>query len=333
MRLLLTGGAGYIGSHTAVAALKAGHEVVIFDNFSNSTPDVVRAIRAAAGTGVLSLEPGDVRNQDRLRFVMMNHRFDAVIHFAGLKSVPESVARPLDYYDVNVVGSLSLLSAMREARIDRFVFSSSAAVYGEPQYLPIDEDHPLSPASPYGETKRQVEQLVTDLSASDPAFSAALLRYFNPVGSDDSGLIGETPSGTPANLMPYVCEVAAGKRDILTVYGDDYDTADGTGRRDYIHICDLAAAHLAALDWTTSQQGCRAFNIGTGASHSVLEMVAAFGRENRCDVPYRISPRRPGDVADCHASPARANRELQWSADRGIDDMCRSAWRWVASRQ
>lgn len=327
MRLLLTGGAGYIGSHTVLAALRGGHEVVIVDDFSHSSKDVLSALEKASGVSVPCYE-ADVRNTSQMRAILSWEGVDAVLHFAGVKSVGESVEDPLKYYRVNVAGSLSLLEAMQDARVSRIVFSSSATVYGAPQYLPIDEDHPLSVTNPYGRSKLQVEDILRDHCVAQPHWSAAILRYFNPVGADACGLIGESPSGVPANLMPYVADVAAGERAFVGVFGDDYLTRDGTGVRDYIHVADLAEAHIAAVDWTLHETGARAFNLGGGRGTTVLEMIAAFARISGQDIPYQVLPRRPGDVGSCYADPSRAARELGWATRREIDEMCASGWAW-----
>lgn len=327
MRVLVTGAAGYIGSHTVLAALRAGHEVLGIDNYANAAPDVPDRLARAAGKPV-DIRTGDVRDTRWLEALMRLWRPDAVIHFAGLKAVGESAEIPRTYYEVNVAGTLSLMAAMETAGVRRIVFSSSATVYGEPQYLPIDEDHPLSATNPYGRSKLMVEEILRDQAVARPDWTAALLRYFNPVGADDSGLIGESPAGTPANLMPFVADVAAGLRPAVRVFGDDYDTRDGTGIRDYIHVVDLAEAHLAALDWAMGQTGARAFNLGGGTGTSVHEMVAAFTAAAGRDIPVEIVDRRPGDVAACYADPTRAARELGWQVRRDLGAMCASAWAW-----
>ena len=263
-----------------------------------------------------------------MRDVVNDFAPEAVIHFAGLKAVGASVSEPLAYFDNNVAGTLALLGALRDSECRRFVFSSSATVYGDPDHLPIDEAHPLRTTNPYGRTKLQIEGILQDLAASDPAWSIALLRYFNPVGAHPSGRIGEDPVGVPNNLMPFVAQVAVGRRDALGVYGDDYDTPDGTGVRDYIHVTDLARAHLAAIEWSARARGCEAFNLGTGRGVSVLEMVSAFSKASGRPIPVRIAPRRPGDVATCFADPRKAEAELGWRAELGLEEMCRSAWHW-----
>ncbi|HWV61916.1 MAG TPA: UDP-glucose 4-epimerase GalE, partial [Sphingopyxis sp.] len=319
MNILLTGGAGYIGSHVAAPLVSAGHRVVCFDNLSNSDPAVMDRLEAITGHAV-PLITGDIRDGDALRQVMQDHKIEAVIHFAGLKAVGESVAEPMKYYDNNVRGTLSLLEAMADCGAKTLVFSSSATVYGQPQYLPLDESHPTSATNPYGRTKLMIEEMLADVAAADPEWRIAILRYFNPVGAHDSGLIGENPNGIPNNLMPFVSRVAAGRLAELSVFGNDYDTPDGTGVRDYIHVVDLAEGHVAALGAIAeSDQPLSIWNLGTGQGYSVLDMVEAFERVNGVRVPYRIAPRRDGDVASCFASPDRAARELGWKAERGLD--------------
>lgn len=327
MKVLLTGGAGYIGSHVAVSLAAAGHEIVCFDNLSNSRADVIDRIESITGKPV-PLVVGDIRDRDGVREAIASHGADAVIHFAGLKAVGESVTDPVRYYDNNVRGTLSLIEAMRDCDVRTLVFSSSATVYGEPQYLPLDEAHPTSATNPYGRTKLMIEEMLGDIAAADPAWRIAVLRYFNPVGAHDSGLIGEDPGGTPNNLMPYISRVAAGRLPELPVFGNDYATPDGTGVRDYIHVGDLADGHVAALSRIgAATDPLSVWNLGTGQGYSVLEMISAFERVNDVPVPHRIEPRRPGDVASCYASPARARDELGWEAKRGLDDMCASTWR------
>lgn len=326
MKTLLTGGAGYIGSHVAVALAAAGHDIVCFDNLSNSQSDVVERIETITGRSV-PLVVGDIRDREAVRAAIEQHGVEAVIHFAGLKAVGESVAEPIKYYDNNVRGTLSMIEAMRDCGVKTLVFSSSATVYGEPQYLPLDESHPTSATNPYGRTKLMIEEMLADIAASDPEWRIAVLRYFNPVGAHDSGLIGENPSGVPNNLMPFISRVAAGRLDQLSVFGDDYDTPDGTGVRDYVHVVDLAEGHVAALDCIAAgDTSLGIWNLGTGEGYSVLDMVASFERVNGVKIPYRIAPRRPGDVASCYASPDRASDELAWTAKRGLDDMCGSSW-------
>ncbi|MDO9140920.1 MAG: UDP-glucose 4-epimerase GalE [Methylobacter sp.] len=325
--ILVTGGAGYIGSHTCVALLQAGYEVLVLDNFCNSKAESLLRVAAITGKAVPLIQ-GDVRDREVLRQVFGRHSIDGVIHFAGLKAVGKSVKKPLDYYDNNVSGSVVLAEMMAEFGIQMLVFSSSATVYGDPASLPIREDFPTGATNPYGGSKLMVEQIYTDLAHSDKTWRIALLRYFNPVGAHISGTIGEDPSGIPNNLMPYVSQVAVGRRGQLTVFGDDYATVDGTGVRDYIHVMDLAEGHVRALAWLRQQTGVHVFNLGTGRGYSVLEMVRAFERASGCAVPYCIAPRRAGDVAEVYADPAKAERELNWKAGRDIEAMCRDSWNW-----
>ena len=326
MNILLTGGAGYIGSHVAAPLVSAGHRVICFDNLSNSDPAVMDRLEAITGLSI-PLITGDIRDGEALRHVLRDHEIEAVVHFAGLKAVGESVAEPMKYYDNNVRGTLSLLEAMADCGTKTLVFSSSATVYGQPQYLPLDESHPTSATNPYGRTKLMIEEMLADVAAADPEWRIAILRYFNPVGAHDSGLIGENPNGIPNNLMPFVSRVAAGRLAELSVFGDDYDTPDGTGVRDYIHVVDLAEGHVAALGAIAkSEEPLAIWNLGTGQGYSVLDMVKAFERVNGVSIPYRIAPRRDGDVASCFASPERAARELGWKAERGLEAMCASSW-------
>jgi UDP-glucose 4-epimerase len=327
--LLVTGGAGYIShcvSHACVELLQAGYEVVV-DNLCNSRREVLGRIERIAGRAV-AFHEGDVRDAATLRGLFREHAIDAVLHFAGLKAVEESTARPLDYYDNNVGGTLALCEAMAEAGVRRLVFSSSATVYGDPDAVPVREDHPLRPTNPYGRSKAMVESILQDMVRSDPAWKIALLRYFNPVGAHESGLIGEDPGGVPNNLMPFVAQVAVGRREALNVYGKDYPTPDGTGVRDYIHVVDLARGHLAALEKLAEAGEVLAVNLGTGRGYSVLEVIEAFRQASGKEVPYRIVARRPGDVASCYADPSLATRLLGWRAERGLEQMCRDAWRW-----
>ena len=327
MRILLTGGAGYIGSHTAVALINAGHEVVCFDNLSNSRADVMERLETITGQ-TIPLVIGDIRDRAALVQVIREHGIEAVIHFAGLKAVGEAVAQPFIYYDNNVRGTLSLIEAMTACSVTSLVFSSSATVYGVAQYLPLDESHTTSATNPYGRTKLMIEEMLTDIAAADPEWRIAVLRYFNPVGAHASGLIGEDPNGVPNNFMPFISRVASGRLERLSVFGDDYDTLDGTGVRDYIHVTDLAAGHVAALQAIgASGKAISTWNLGTGQGYSVLEMIAAFERQNEVRVPYQISARRPGDVASCYASPDKAKAELGWQASLGLEDMCASVWR------
>lgn len=327
MKILVTGGAGYIGSHTCLELLLAGHDVVVIDNYSNSKPAVFDRIKHICGRHPVFYGE-DVRSGDKVAEILSVHGIEAVIHFAGLKAVGESVAQPLRYYDNNVAGSLALFSAMMEIGVRTLVFSSSATVYGNPHSVPIHEDFPLSATNPYGRSKLMVEEILRDLILADDSWHIALLRYFNPVGAHESGLIGEDPAGIPNNLMPYISQVAAGRRAELKIWGGDYPTPDGTGVRDYIHVVDLACGHIAALDWLQKHKGVCTFNLGTGQGKSVLEVVRAFEAASGQPVPYRIADRRPGDIAQCYADASRAERELGWKAQRDITEMCRDAWNW-----
>ncbi|MBK9307977.1 MAG: UDP-glucose 4-epimerase GalE [Nitrospira sp.] len=328
--ILVTGGAGYIGSHTCVELLQAGYDITVFDNFCNSHPESLERVQRITGKQ-LRLIQGDIRDQATLVTALRESRAQAVIHFAGLKAVGESVQQPLSYYDNNVVGSLRLLEAMDICGIKTLVFSSSATVYGNPQRLPLTEDHPLSATNPYGQTKLTVEHILRDLQGSDAAWHIGILRYFNPVGAHKSGLIGEDPQGTPNNLMPFVAQVAVGLRPHLNIFGDDYPTSDGTGVRDYIHVMDLAIGHLKALEalgqWTYPGE-CLTVNLGTGTGYSVLEIVQAFEQSSGKKVVYKVAPRRPGDIATCYADPGKATTLLGWRAERTLADMCADAWRW-----
>jgi UDP-glucose 4-epimerase len=327
VRVLVTGGTGFIGSHACVELLNAGHAVVIADNLCNSKRSVLEGIRAITGAEA-EFACLDLRDAGALDALFGRCRFDAVLHFAGLKAVGESVADPLRYYDNNVHGSQRLFQAMKAHGVKVLVFSSSATVYGEPQSLPIAEDAPLAPANPYGRCKLFVEEMLRDLAASDPGWRIALLRYFNPVGAHESGLIGEEPNGTPNNLMPYIAQVAAGEREFLRVFGGDYPTPDGTGVRDYIHVVDLVQGHVQAMEKLLQGPGVFACNLGTGRGHSVLEVIRAFEAASGRRIPYRVTSRRPGDAAASYADPSRARRELGWSARRDLNAMCRDAWRW-----
>ena len=325
--IFVTGGAGYIGSHTCVELLNAGHQVSVFDNFSNSQPEALTRVEHITGKKPLLFQ-GDIRDKAALFEALRQSQATAVIHFAGLKAVGESVAQPLAYYDNNVVGTVRLLEVMNACGIKALVFSSSATVYGDPQYLPLTEDHPLSATNPYGKTKLVIEDMLNDLYRSDTSWRINILRYFNPVGAHASGLIGEDPRGIPNNLLPYVAQVAVGRREFLNVWGNDYATSDGTGIRDYIHVVDLALGHLKALERLQQGPQCQAINLGTGTGYSVLEMVRAFERASGRAVPYQIAPRRVGDVAACYADPAQALALLGWRAQRGLDTMCEDTWRW-----
>ena len=327
MRVLVTGGAGYIGSHTLLELLTAGHDVCVVDNYSNGSAVALERVRQLTNRHCEAVQ-ADVRDTERLSAVTRAFRPEAVVHFAGLKAVGDSVAQPVEYYDVNVAGTLSLLRAMSAADCHRIVFSSSATVYGEPDYLPYDEAHPLRPTSVYGQTKRMAEQVLTDWAAATPEAAVMLLRYFNPVGAHPSGRIGEDPQGVPNNLMPYLAQVAGGRRERLVIHGDDYDTPDGTGVRDYIHVVDLARAHVAAIGRAAVATGAEVYNIGTGRGTSVREMVAAFSRVVGHELPVTVGPRRAGDIAEMQADCALAERILGWRAQFGIEDMARSLWAW-----
>jgi len=326
--ILVTGGAGYIGSHTCVALAAAGLPYLVLDNFSNSNPGVLERVGRITGTTPRHVQ-GDVRDAALLERVFAQYPVTAVVHFAALKAVGESVREPLRYYDNNVAGTLTLLGAMQAAQVRSLVFSSSATVYGEPASLPIREDFPLSATNPYGWSKLMVEQMLADVDAAEPGqWRIARLRYFNPVGAHESGLIGEDPRDVPNNLLPYVAQVAAGQRERLSVYGNDYPTPDGTGVRDYIHVCDLADGHVAALHYLQQHPGLLTVNLGTGRPVSVLEMVRGFEQASGRPVPYQVVARRPGDVAACWADPALAERLLGWKAHHGVERMCQDAWRW-----
>ncbi len=334
-RILLTGGAGYIGSHTAVALLQAGCEVVVVDNLVNSHAKSLQAVQRITGQPVV-FHQTDIRESARIQQLLRDERIDAVVHLAGLKAVGESSADPLAYYDNNVHGSLCLLQAMQVAGVRQLVFSSSATVYGPPQFLPYTEAHPTAPTNPYGNTKRQVEVMLQDLSHSAPGWHFSLLRYFNPVGAHESGELGEDPHGVPNNLMPFLAQVAVGQRQALTIHGDDYDTPDGTGVRDYLHVCDLAEGHWAALKHLRSHSAadssrCEVFNLGSGQGHSVKQMVAAFEQASGQRVATQIGPRRPGDLPAFWADARRAEQQLDWRATRDVHSMCASSWHWQQS--
>lgn len=339
MNILLTGGTGYIGSHTAVVLAQAGHQVVLLDNYSNSRTEVGDRLARILGQPLMQVEC-DVRDTARLTEVLRQHAIEAVIHFAGLKAVGESVARPLDYYTHNVQGTIGLLQVMQAVGVRTLVFSSSATVYGEPQYLPIDEQHPLAATNPYGRCKLHIEAMLGDVARADPAWRIACLRYFNPVGAHESGLIGEDPRGIPNNLMPLIAQVVSGAQPWLNIFGNDYPTPDGTGVRDYIHVMDLAEGHRAALAALagmeeSSQPDARLLtvNLGTGQGYSVLEMVEAFAAVSGRAVPYRFAPRRPGDIAACYAQVSKAAYVLGWQARCGLREMCASAWTWQIRSQ
>ncbi len=329
-KVLVTGGAGYIGSHTVLLLLEAGNDVVVLDNLSNSSEESLLRVQKLAGRELTFIK-GDIRDNVCLDQLFGEHKITAVIHFAGLKAVGESVDQPLRYYDCNVVGSIRLLEAMEHAGVKRLVFSSSATVYGDPASVPIREDFPLSSTNPYGASKLHIEDMLRDLYRSDSNWGLAILRYFNPVGAHESGEIGEDPNGIPSNLMPFIAQVAVGKREKLRVFGGDYPTSDGSGVRDYIHVMDLAAGHLAALQALESSPGMFTTNLGTGRGYTVLEMISAFANASGRDVPYDIVDRRAGDVAQCFADPSHAQAALNWHATRGVDEMCRDHWHWQES--
>jgi UDP-glucose 4-epimerase len=322
VRVFITGGAGYIGSHTCVELLQNGYDVVVYDNFSNSSAQALHHVETITGKSA-DLIIGDIRDETTLAKAMAG--CDAVIHFAGLKAVGESVSKPLEYYDNNVQGTLCLLRAMQINEIKTLVFSSSATVYGDPDYLPFDEIHPLRATNPYGQTKLVIEEILRDLYKSDASWKIMILRYFNPVGAHESGLIGEDPKGPPNNLMPFVAQVAVGRRESLNIFGDDYNTHDGTGVRDYIHVVDLAQGHLKALEALTSAQ-CTALNLGSGIGYSVLDVVNAFVNASGQPIPYTVAARREGDIAEFYADPTSAKKILGWSAQRDLDQMCRDTW-------
>ncbi len=327
MSILVTGGAGYIGSHTVIVLLEAGYEVVVFDNFCNSSPESIRRVEQITGKKVTLIE-GDIRNRDDLQQVFASHTIEAVIHFAGLKAVGESVEKPLKYYDYNVYGTIALCEVMQENNCKSIVFSSSATVYGDPHTTPIKEDFPLSATNPYGRSKLFIEEILRDLYLSDNKWKVVLLRYFNPVGAHTSGMIGEDPHGIPNNLMPFIAQTAVGKRDHLSIFGNDYDTHDGTGVRDYIHVVDLAQGHLDALEKIKDFDQVMTINLGTGNGYSVLDMVKAFEKVSGQKVPHKIAPRRSGDIATCYADPTYAKEILGWEAKKSIEEMCEDNWRW-----
>ena len=327
MKVLLTGGAGYIGSHTAVEMINAGHEVVIADNFDNSSPKVIDRIETITGVRPALYEL-DVADNAAVDAMFAKEGFEAVVHFAGLKAVGESCAIPVRYYRNNIDTTLTLLEVMKQHGVHNFVFSSSATVYGIPETVPLVEGMPTFCTNPYGWTKYMNEQILTDAAAADSELSVVLLRYFNPIGAHKSGLIGENPNGIPNNLMPYITQVAVGKLPRLGVFGNDYPTSDGTGVRDYIHVVDLAQGHVKAIDYADAHKGTEIFNLGTGNGYSVLDIVNTFSRVNEIEIPYDIKPRRPGDVAECYADASKAARELGWTAQYDLEDMCRDSWNW-----
>ena len=327
-KILLTGGAGYIGSHTALVLLQAGYDVVVLDNLCNSSSESLVRVSSIVGRSITFVK-GDIRNPASVSEILSNQSIDSVLHFAGLKAVGKSVSHPLSYYDNNIHGSRTILQACEDAGVFKFVFSSSATVYGESAKMPVSEECPVGqPTNPYGRSKLVVENMLHDLAESDPRWHIGILRYFNPVGAHESGLIGEDSNGIPNNLLPYLLQVAVGKLPELTVFGGDYPTPDGTGIRDYIHVVDLAEGHLCALEALRNRAGVNVWNLGTGKGYSVLDVIRAFEISSGCEIPYKISSRRPGDVAICYADPSKAQKELIWKAQRGIDQMMRDAWRW-----
>lgn len=330
MAVLVTGGAGYIGSHTCVELLNSGYEIVVVDNLSNSKPESLKRVMDITGK-YFKIYSVDLLNREELEKIFLENKIEAVIHFAGLKAVGESVEIPLKYYHNNITGTLMLCEVMQKYGVKKIVFSSSATVYGMPKHVPISEDSPLNATNPYGRTKLMIEEILRDLYISDSEWSIALLRYFNPIGAHESGLIGEDPNGIPNNLMPYITQVAVGKLKELRVFGNDYPTVDGTGVRDYIHVVDLAIGHLKALEKIISTTGVDAYNLGTGRGYSVLEMVDAFEKASGQKIPYIIVERRPGDVAVCYADPSKAKEDLGWIATRGIEKMCEDSWRWQSN--
>ncbi|MGE8310310.1 MAG: UDP-glucose 4-epimerase GalE [Pseudomonas protegens] len=331
MRFLITGGAGYIGSHTVLELLQAGHEAVVLDNLCNSSMLSLQRVQQITGVAPVFVE-GDVCDRAILDRIFSQHEIDGVLHFAGLKAVGESVKQPLPYYQNNVSGSITLCQAMASAGIYRLVFSSSATVYGDPVQIPLVESSPLgTPTNPYGTSKLMVEKMLQDMATADPRWSVALLRYFNPVGAHQSGLMGEDPNGLPENLLPYISRVAVGKLERLSIYGNDYPTPDGTGVRDYIHVVDLAKGHIAAVNYISQHTGINAWNLGTGVGYSVLEMIRAFEDASGCTIPYTLSPRRQGDIAQCWSDPSKALHDLGWKAERGLKEMMEDTWRWQSN--
>lgn len=331
MKILVTGGAGYIGSHTVLQLLKEGHDVVVLDNLSNSSRESLDRVKELCGREAI-LYVGDILDRDILERICTEHVFDCCIHFAGLKAVGESVAKPWEYYNNNITGTLNLLAALRDHNMKNFIFSSSATVYGDPEFVPITEECPKGVCTnPYGWTKSMIEQILMDMAYADKEWNIVILRYFNPIGADPSGRIGENPKGIPNNLMPYVTQVAVGKLEKLGVFGNDYDTVDGTGVRDYIHVSDLADGHIKALSKITEKAGLCVYNLGTGNGVSVLELVKSFEKANNIKIPYEIKDRRPGDIATCYADASKAKRELGWEAKHDIVDMCRDSWNWQSN--
>lgn len=331
MNVLLAGGAGYIGTHTCVELINAGHDVVIADNFSNSCPEAVARTEEITGRKI-PLYEADVCDKNALDKIFSENSIDAVIHFAGLKAVGESCEKPVEYYRNNIDSTLSLLETMKKYAVNRFIFSSSATVYGTPKTVPLVETMPTgTPTNPYGWTKLMMEQILSDTANANPDMSIVILRYFNPIGAHESGRIGEDPNGIPNNLMPYITQVAAGRLKCLGVFGNDYDTHDGTGVRDYIHVVDLAKGHVKAIDYSAQHKGTEIFNLGTGTGYSVLDIVKTFSRVNNIDIPYEIKPRRAGDIAECYADASKAEKILGWTAEKGLDDMCRDSWNWQSN--
>ena len=328
MTILVTGGAGFIASHTNIELLNAGYDVIVMDNLCNSSKESVARVEQITGKKVKFYE-ADMRNVEDLEKIFSENVIDVIIHFAGLKAVGESCVKPFEYYENNISGTLNIISMMRKYNVKKMVFSSSATVYGDPEVIPITEECKVGGVTnPYGQTKLMLEQILTDIQKADPDFDIALLRYFNPIGAHESGLIGEAPNGIPNNLLPYVAKVAAGVLDRVNVFGDDYDTPDGTGVRDYIHVVDLAIGHVRAVEKLKEKAGVSVYNLGTGNGYSVLDMVKAFGKACGKEIPYEIKPRRAGDIAMCYADPAKAARVLGWKAEKGLDEMCADTWRW-----
>ena len=327
--ILVTGGCGYIGSHTVLELLNKGYDVVVVDNFSNSSFESIRRVQKITGREVTFYE-ADIRDVEAMEKVFQSHTFDAVIHFAAFKAVGESCKLPLKYYENNISGTVSLLKIMEKYNVKKIIFSSSATVYGDPQYLPLDENSPLSTTNPYGSTKLMMEMIMQDLYKADKEWNIILLRYFNPVGAHESGCIGEDPKGIPNNLMPFVAQVATGKLACINVFGNDYDTPDGTGVRDYIHVVDLANGHIAAIE-RCNEAGVHIYNLGTGIGYSVMDMIKAFEKACGKALPYKICDRRPGDIAACYAAPDKAKKELGWEAKYGIEEMCATQWKWQSA--
>ena len=327
MSVLVTGGAGYIGSHTCISLIEEGHDIVVVDNLINSSEESIRRVESLTGRDV-PFYPIDLRDEEALSAVFRDHSVDSVIHFAGLKAVGESCEKPLLYYQNNIASTCVLCQVMHNHGVFDIVFSSSATVYGEPDSVPIPEEAPVAPFNPYGRIKLMIEEILADLHRADPRWNCVLLRYFNPIGAHPSGQIGEDPSDIPNNLMPYICQVAVGKLERLSVFGDDYPTEDGTGVRDYIHVMDLAEGHVRATEKMRESPGVTVYNLGTGRGYSVLEILRAMERASGRSIPYRITERRPGDISVCYADPSRAKRELGWTAHKGLEDMCRDAWNW-----